>query len=129
MGVSFELRERFALSPEVLYEAWMDGTRHGQMTGGEATIDQGIGGEFSAWDNYISGKTLELVPNRRIVQSWRSVEFGPDDADSRLEIELEADGDGTVLVLRHSNIPDGQPDYQQGWIDNYFEPMHDFFKG
>jgi activator of HSP90 ATPase len=67
--------------------------------------------------------------NRKIVQSWRTVEFGETDADSRLEIILEPKGDGTVLTLRHSEIPDGQPDYEQGWRDNYFEPMHNYFDG
>lgn len=30
------------------------------FTGSKATCDAGVGGEFTAWDGYISGKNLEL---------------------------------------------------------------------
>ena len=65
---------------------------------------------FEVWDNYISGRTLELEENRRIVQSWRTTEFDDREPDSRLEIVLEADDKATILTLRHSEIPDGQGD-------------------
>ena len=128
MAEQFEVQERFAVSPDVLYQAWLDSDTHAAMTGGFAVIDPAPGGVFTAWDDYISGTTIEVEKNRRIVQSWRTTEFTDDDADSRIEIELEADGNVTVLTLRHSKIPDGQgDDYRQGWTDHYFVPMHQHF--
>ena len=100
------------------------------MTGSGAVVDPTPGGAFSAWDDYISGTTLELTQNRKIVQAWRTTAFAQSDADSRVEIVLEADGNETVLTLRHTDIPDGQGDgYRQGWIDYYFVPMHEYFGG
>jgi hypothetical protein len=32
------------------------------------------------------------------------------------------------LTLIHNNIPKGQSDYEQGWINHYFEPMKTYFK-
>jgi activator of HSP90 ATPase len=129
MAVSFEISERFNVDAARLYSAWLDSEEHGAMTGGEAYIEASVGGEFTAWDEYIWGKTLELQPNQKIVQAWRTAEFEAADGDSRLEIELKPDGDGTLLTLRHSEIPEGQPDYKQGWEDNYFVPMREYFKG
>jgi activator of HSP90 ATPase len=130
MSDQFELHERFALAPEVLYRAWLDSAEHGAMTGSLAEIDPKPGGGFSAWDEYILGTTLELVENQRIVQRWRTTEFAEGDADSRLEITFQAEGNETVLTIRHTEIPDGQgDDYRQGWRDSYFIPMHEYLGG
>ena len=49
------------------------------MTGAAARIAGRVGAAYSAWDGYIAGKTLELAPGKRIVQSWRTTEFASDD--------------------------------------------------
>jgi activator of HSP90 ATPase len=94
---------------------------------GRAEIDPRPGGAFQAWDGYITGTTLELEPGRRIVQSWRTSDFAPDDPDSRIEVLLEPAAEGTLFTLHHTNIPDGQSGYEEGWRDNYFDPMRAFF--
>ncbi len=116
-----------AVSPEHLYTAWLDSNIHTAMTGGEADCGDQIGDEFSAWDGYISGKNLELVQNEKIVQTWRTVEFLENDEDSLLTLLFEKAEGGTKLVLIHKNIPEGQTQYDQGWVDNYFEPMKLYF--
>jgi activator of HSP90 ATPase len=98
------------------------------MTGGAASITAEVGDEFDAWDGYIHGKNLELEPGRHIFQSWRTVEFDESDPDSRLEISLQAEGLGTRLILKHTNLPSHGDQYQQGWVDNYFEPMKSYFE-
>ena len=40
---------------------------------------------ITAWDGYISGRNVELIPGERIVQTWRTSEFGVSDPDSNLE--------------------------------------------
>jgi hypothetical protein len=34
---------------------------------------------------------------------------------------------GTEITLHHTAIPDGQSGYEQGWRDNYFDPMREYF--
>jgi activator of HSP90 ATPase len=98
------------------------------MTGSTAKVEPRAGGTFTAWDGYITGKTLELKPYSRIVQAWRTSEFPDESPDSRLEIILEAAKKGTKLTLIHSKIPDDQADsYEGGWEDNYFKPMKEYF--
>ena len=75
----------------------------------------------------ILGRTLALEPGRRIVQSWRSTDFGEEDEDSQIEVLLEPVPEGTKITLHHTAIPDGQSGYEQGWRDNYFDPMRDYF--
>ena len=98
------------------------------MTGSPANVDGKVGGKFTAWDGYIFGSTLELEPDQRIVQAWRTSEFPDEAPDSRVEIVLEEVKGGTKVTLTHSNMPKGQVDsYLQGWEDFYFKPMNEYF--
>ena len=133
MSDSFEISTVLPAPPARVYAAWLSSAEHAAMTGGSAggsaDIDPRVGGAYSAWGGYITGTTLELEPDRRIVQAWRTVEFPADSPDSRLEIVLDAVSDGTRLTLKHSAIPVGQgPSYESGWVENYFEPMQAYFK-
>ncbi|MFN0213442.1 MAG: SRPBCC domain-containing protein [Saprospiraceae bacterium] len=127
MAISCTISDIFPTSPEALYTAWLDSDSHSAMTGGDAIVSADLGASFSAWDGYISGKNIELEPGKRILQSWRTTEFDSKDADSMLEILLEPLPEGTKLTLTHQGIPEGQPDYAQGWEDYYFKPMREYF--
>jgi activator of HSP90 ATPase len=88
-----------------------------------------INGKFTAWDGYIQGTTIEMEPNRRIVQRWRTTDFPSNSPDSVVEVVLEEVENGTKVVLIHTEIPEGQgEDYKKGWKEFYFNPMKDYFK-
>ena len=128
MKESLTLTADFPVTPHRLYTAWLDSVEHGAFTGSKAEIDPGEGGSFTAWDGYIQGKNLELEPDHRILQSWRTTDFHKKDPDSLLEILLETQGDGTRLTMLHTLIPEGQSaEYRQGWKDYYFESMMKYF--
>jgi activator of HSP90 ATPase len=127
MTYGFTVSDRIPATPQAIYDAWMSSDRHSAMTGGRAEIDPRPGGAFQAWDGYITGTTFELEPGRRIAQTWRTSDFAPDDPDSRIEVILEPAGQGTLITLLHTDIPEGQGGYEQGWRDNYFDPMRAFF--
>jgi uncharacterized protein YndB with AHSA1/START domain len=128
MPYTFTLTATIPASPEEIYQAWLDSIGHSEMTGGEAEMSDQVGAEVSAWDGYISGRNLELVPGERIVQSWRTSEFGDEHEDSVVTVVLQEVGGGTLLTLEHSNVPDEQRSYvEDGWQSNYFEPMVAYF--
>ena len=113
-----------------LYEAWLDTKKHTAFTGGDAQINPKVNGEFTAWDEYISGKNLELKPGKFIKQSWRTMEFKEEDPDSVLELTLEEKKGKTTLNLYHYNLQKGGgKKYGKGWEDHYFKPMKAYFKG
>jgi uncharacterized protein YndB with AHSA1/START domain len=112
-----------------VYTAWLDSEGHAAMTGGaSADARAEIGAPFSSWDGYIRGVTLELEPGRRIVQAWRTTEFPDHAPDSRLEVLLLPEGDGTRVLVRHAALPEDQVEsYRSGWSSFYFEPMQKHF--
>ena len=128
MTYAFTLSCTLPAPPEAVYDAWLSSRAHTAMTGAEARISNEVGAAYSAWDGYIAGRTLELVPGRRIVQSWRTTDFAADHPDSTIVVDLAPTRPGTRLTLTHSGVPDGQTDYEKsGWRDFYFEPMKAYF--
>ncbi|MGD0026854.1 MAG: SRPBCC domain-containing protein [Xanthobacteraceae bacterium] len=128
MPYTYTLTSIIPASAQEIYDAWLDSLVHSEMTGGEATTSDEIGAEVSAWDGYIRGRNLELVPGERIVQSWRTTEFTDEHEDSIVTLTLEEADDGTLLTLVHSNVPDDQRSYEEGgWESKYLEPMKVYF--
>jgi uncharacterized protein YndB with AHSA1/START domain len=64
------------------------------------------------------GEYVEVEPSRRIVFSfgWIGDENVPP-GSTIVEIALDADGEGTVLRLRHTGLPDDESDglHTGGW--------------
>ncbi len=128
MAYDFEVSDVIPATPDAIYAAWMSSEGHAAMTGADATVDPGVGTDFTAWDGYITGRTLTLEPGHRIVQSWRTDEFSDTDADSQIEVLLEPVTVGTRITIHHTQVPDGQLGYEQGgWQESYFDPMKAHF--
>ena len=107
-----------ALTNPVTMELW---------TGEEAEMSTIPGSEFSMWEGSIVGKNLEFDQDKRIVQQWY---FEGQPEESIVTIKLHADNAGTSVELRHTNIPDADyDDMVDGWNNNYFGALADFYEG
>ena len=111
-----------------VYEAIMDSARHAAFTNSAAEISREVGGGFMAYNGYIHGVNLELLADRKIVQSWRAVDWPEDYFSVVTFLFTEQDG-CTRLDFSHADVPDGtQDEFNQGWIENYWEPLKAFLK-
>ena len=129
MKNQFTLTVMINAKAETIYKAWLSSEGHSAITGSPAKVDGTVNGDFTAWDGYIWGMFLELEPNHRILQAWRTSEFPSEVEDSIVEILLEDEKGKTKLTLNHSNMPEGQADsYKTGWEDFYFKPMREYYK-
>ena len=112
-------------SPHDVYEALMDSEKHSQFTGAKASISREVGGTFTAYDGALSGTILELVPDAKIVQSWR----GSDDGwvpghYSTATFSLEAIDRGTRLTFVQTGVPEESVEQiTQGWQTYYWPKM------
>ena len=114
----------FKATPHQVYEALMDSRKHAQFTGDAASISRKVGGKIMAYGGYITGTNLELVPDKKIVQTWHAADW-PEGHTSRVTFRLTpAEGGGAHLTFTHSGVPDEHyKAIKQGWIDNYWTPM------
>ena len=118
----------FKASPHDVYEALMDSKQHAAFTGSRARLSRAVGGRIMAYDDYIAGKNIELVPDQKIVQDWRASDW-PEDYFSRVTFEFTAVPEGTRLDFTHADVPEGtEAEFTQGWTDNYWEPLKAFLE-
>jgi uncharacterized protein YndB with AHSA1/START domain len=126
----------FKASPERLYAALTDPKQFQKVvmlsdavkTGTvkvtqPAQISAVVGGEFSLFGGYITGRQIELVPNVRIVQAWRTGSWAPG-TYSIARFALAPQGGGTLLTFDHTGFPKGEAEHlAQGWNTNYWQPL------
>lgn len=116
-------------APAEMYEAFIDAKKHAAFTGSKATSDAKIGGNFTAWDGYISGKYLELEKGKKIVQEWITSEWPEDFPPSRLTLIFKKIKGGTEISMVHSDVPAEQAEeLKEGWTEFYWKPLKEHFK-
>ncbi|MGZ4864152.1 MAG: SRPBCC family protein [Halobacteriota archaeon] len=114
-------------SPHEVYEALMDSKKHAEFTHSSAIISREVGGAFSAFDGWASGTTLELSPDKRIVQKWRATDW-PQGHFSTVTFELQTQGSETRLDFTQSDIPeDLYAELETGWVEYYWDNLVTYF--
>lgn len=121
--------EHFDCTPHQLYEALMDEKQHAAFTASAAKISPELGGSFSTFGDYATGKNHELVPDQKIVQSWRASDWLEDHFSTATFEFTEDSKGGTTLSFTQTDVPeDDLANVAQGWIDYYWEPLRHFLK-
>ena len=91
-----------------------------------AEISREVGGAFTIFGGHIVGRQLELVPNHRIVQAWRVVDWKPGEY-SIVRFELTEQGSQTKIVFDHKGFPEGTAEHlASGWEEHYWGPLRKF---
>ena len=117
-------------TPHEVFEAFMDSKQHAEFTGASADIDRKAGGIFSAGGGHLSGTTLEIAKDQKIVQDWRDDKW-PAGHFSRLTLTFSSiyDGRGTQISLVHSGIPaEAFEAINNGWRDYYWTKLGEYLR-
>ena len=118
----------FKASPHELYELLTNEKKHGQFTQSRTTISRKVGGKISSGDGYIEGTNLDLVPDKKIVQSWRGSDW-PEGHYSKATWEFIPVAGGTRMIFTQSGVPEDQYDaVSGGWQDYYWTPMKEMLE-
>lgn len=118
----------FNATSQQIYECLMDEKKHSDFTGAKAKIENKVNGTFSVWDGYATGKSLELVAGKKIVQEWYASDW-PEGDVSKLTIEFYEEGDGTVLTLTQIGVPEEfEKNVESGWDEYYWKPLKDYLE-
>ncbi len=92
-------------------------------------ISSRVGGAFTLFGGYITGRNLELVPAKRLVQAWRA---GGWDAGeySVVRFELRSEAGGCRILFDQRGFPASQgKSLAYGWRVHYWEPLSRFLSG
>jgi activator of HSP90 ATPase len=102
---------------------YLDPRQHAAFTGAPVKIAARVGARFEAFGGALTGRILQLIPGRLIVQSWRSSEFGKRDLDSTLVLSFWPERSGGRIELTHVNVADSDfAGVSEGWTKYYWTP-------
>ncbi len=130
-GITIHQEIIFKVKPQIVYMTLLSSKKFSDctkksfndFTAMSANIDSTIGGAFSIFDGHIIGRILELVPNQRIVEAWRVVDW-PAGVYSVVKFEFEAQGSGTKLIFDHVGFPEGLKEHLSiGWQQHYWDAL------
>lgn len=122
------VERRVRARPEEVFVYFTDPVRWMMWQGIEAEIELKPGGTFRVnviGDGFASGRFVEVVENRRVVFTWG---WERDDSpvppgSSTVEIDLDADEEGTTIRLKHSRLPpEAFEPHLHGW-SNYMQRL------
>jgi activator of HSP90 ATPase len=114
-------------SPARVYKALTDEKQFAAFSGMAAKFANRAGGEFSIFEGHIVGRNIELVPDKRIVQAWRVVDWTAG-LYSIAKFELEPHDSGTHVVFDHTAYPSEQRDHlASGWTEHYWDRLKKYF--
>jgi uncharacterized protein YndB with AHSA1/START domain len=116
-----ELELRLGAPPDEVFLYLTDPERYVRWQGVKAELDPRPGGVFRVWmdaDAVARGEYVAVEPPHRVVFTWGwEGNEGVPPGSTTVELTLQPDGDGTVLSLRHSGLPDGEAAalHEEGW--------------
>jgi uncharacterized protein YndB with AHSA1/START domain len=116
-----EREVRIAARPETVFDFWIDPAKMARWMGRNINLDARPGGVFRIDYNgsdIASGTYVEVDRPTRIVLTWgwEAVNDSTPPGASTVEITFVADGDGTILRLRHTGLAtDAIAGHAAGW--------------
>ena len=125
-AVSSSIRQEvsFKAPPARIYQVLLDAREFAKFTGYPAPeLDAHVGGALSLFGGQITGRNIELVPDRRIVQAWRDAGWA-EGLYSLVSFDLAPAGQGTKLTLQHWGFPTADRAHlDPGWRRMYWKPL------
>jgi activator of HSP90 ATPase len=118
-----------AAPAEQLFAMYLDPGLHAAITGAPVTISRQAGSEFQAFGGVLTGTMLAVYEPRLVIQSWRSSQFRPEDADSTLILSFHAAPAGGQIDLIHLDVPDHDfVGVTEGWEKYYWTPWRRYLE-
>ena len=127
-GGVVEREVRIAARPETIFPFLTDASKMTRWQGRSVTLDARPGGVYRCVisdQNTASGAFVAIEPPHRVVYTfgWEGEGNPVPPGSSTVEITLTADGDGTILRLRHSGLPvEAREPHGHGW-GHYMERL------
>ncbi len=123
-----EVQAHIEAPPEEVFPYLIEPERMMRWMGTEAELDPRPGGVFNVnvtGRDRALGEYLEVSPPERVrfTWGWEGNDSGVGPGETEVEITLRPDGDGSLVVLRHSGLPKATRDsHAEGW-EHYMERL------
>ena len=87
-----------------LYNIYKNAKEHSASVGVIAKIQNKQGAKFTAHNGYVTGKNLQLIKEKLIVQSWRASDWSKPDVESTFILRLEQMRHDSTITVVHAML-------------------------
>ncbi|KAI8646862.1 activator of Hsp90 ATPase [Parasitella parasitica] len=124
---SLDKTEEFQTSAHELYETLTDARRASIWTRGHVKLTNEAGSTYEFFNGNVTGKMLELVPDKKIVQTWR-LKSWPAGHYSTVTLELEEGSNFVTLKMSQTDVPVGEEEnVEKNWSGYYWMAIKSSF--
>ncbi len=120
-------KESFRINapPSDIYSALTNPVTIELWSGYPAVMSTVPGSEFSLWDGDITGRNIEFISDRKVVQEWY---FGDQPDKSVVTLSIQPSRENSIVTVEHTNIPDDDyKDIMEGWREFYIGAIISLF--
>ena len=122
---TFQKTFKINAEPSDVYSALTNPYTIELWSGYPAVMSEVPGSEFSLWEGDITGKNIEFIKDKKVVQEWY---FGGQTEKSIVTISIKFDRENSQVTVEHTNIPDKDfADIAEGWREYYIGAIVNFF--
>ena len=122
---TFKKTFKINAEPSDVYSALTNPYTIELWSGYKAIMSEEPGSEFSLWEGDITGRNIEFIKDKKVVQEWY---FGDQPEPSVVTITIQADREDSAVTVEHTNIPDEDyADIAEGWREYYIGAIIGFF--
>jgi activator of HSP90 ATPase len=127
--MAFDLSLEFTLSgkPERVMQLLTDPVLIRKWSGGEAILENKVGGKFEMFDGWVTGAVLKTGKDE-LAYTWKASDWPEDTKPTEVHYLLKKDEAGTKVILHHTGFPNKEEmeSHKSGWTDFFFDPLEDF---
>lgn len=124
---TLKIKVNFQCRSNELYDALTKPEMVTAFTRGPVRLEPTKGGEFILFGGNVHGKFEELVPNKKIVQTWRLKQW-PSGHFSKVILDLEEKDDHTELQLTQTGVPSSEAENtKNNWGRYYWNSIKQTF--
>ncbi|MCB0699882.1 MAG: SRPBCC domain-containing protein [Chitinophagales bacterium] len=124
MAYDLTLEFYLPVSPDKVMRLLTDKELIKAWSGGDAEIENEVGGKFEMFDGWVSGEILKTGENE-LAYTWKTSEWGEDAAASEVHYKLTEENGATKVDLKHMGFPNEEEmnSHASGWTEHFFGPM------
>ena len=114
--------------PEEVWDALVNSETIEIWSKDESKMTDDVGASWMLWGGQMFGKNLEVVKNKKLVQSWCYEEWDKD-KPSKVTITLKPKGKKTIVELLHEDVPEKSvKSITEGWNTYYLGAIKEMFE-
>lgn len=121
----YSVSASFAASPAEVFRALTDARRVRQWSGQSGRVPKTIGGAFSWFDGWVTGRVLAFEEGKRLAMTWAVSEWPDGTPASIVRMTFSGTAKRTRLRIGHLGLPNARESasHKKGWEEFVFGPL------